>query len=283
VERRVEALDGEQRVARHRRQRVGDLVRRQGRPVLERERVALLVDARRRAGGALAAAQDEARLRQRHLGAGEVQRPEHVAVAQHVLRLQAEHHDVGPERPSVATPAQQRLVDAVRADAEVQHLGRDVALGERALERRGPGLVRADLVAEGERVAEQRDAQRPFWLDARELALGADRVDVDAERAGLAARAAPRRPAEVWVVGEERVARLQVREVVADLVERQAVGQQALRAEPDLAARVGLGREARDDLARDQRQDESSGDGERAARGASPHAARKGSLRASRR
>ena len=73
-------------------------------------------------------AQQEARLGKWNAKAVDVEMAEDIDVAIEILRLEAEDDNVGLKGASDLLPAQEGLVDAVTADAEVQGLGADAGL-----------------------------------------------------------------------------------------------------------------------------------------------------------
>ena len=126
----------------------------------------------------LAGARHEAWLRERIFPAREAEEEVHGHGPVEVVVDEPEDDDIRSKRADVAHVAQVCLIDAIRLDAEVEHL--DVG-AERALEPVSPGILVADVEAERERVADQRDpvAAAPV---GQGIALGCAADSLDAAR-----------------------------------------------------------------------------------------------------
>ena len=135
-------------------------------------------------------------------------------------------------------PAQVGLVHAVGADAEIQDLGGHAPRRKIGFEVLAPGVGERDFVAEGVRVAEDRDPQDAGRRLLREVALVAKPVGVRMEGPGAPART--RRPAGVRIVHEETLLRSQVRrEVPAGRGERDRVGREWSAEEAETPVLIG--------------------------------------------
>jgi hypothetical protein len=92
----------------------------------------------------------ESRLRERDRRRRKRDQPEHSDVARRVLDLHPLHDDVRVEVRTVALVAHPRLIESVRADAEVQRLALHAARGEDLLELRRDRVGELHVVAVNE-------------------------------------------------------------------------------------------------------------------------------------